>query len=78
MIINSAADNFRPNISGDIHLRTILLAHNIFVKEQLLWHVIFFDIGQLIITNEALYYGYGARASNVLHRRSVRVIPPGE
>ena len=68
----------RPNISGDIHLRTILLAHNIFVKEQLLWHVIFFDAGQLFITNEALCYGHGARASNVLHWRFVLVLPPGE
>ena len=41
VIINAAADHFRPNISGDIHLRSILLASIIFVKEQLLWHVIF-------------------------------------
>ena len=76
VVINSAADNFQPNISGDIHLKPILLAHIIF-KEQLLWHVIFFDAGQLFITNKALYYGHGARASNVRHWRFVRVMPPG-
>ena len=41
VIINSAADNFRPSISRDIHLRFILLAHIIFVKEQLPWLVMF-------------------------------------
>ena len=41
VVINSAVDNFRPSISGDIHLRSILLAHIIFIKEQFLWLVIF-------------------------------------
>ena len=34
VIIKSMADNFRPSTSGDIHLKYILLAHIIFVKEQ--------------------------------------------
>ena len=62
--------------SGDIHLMSILLAHIIFAKKQLLWHVIFFDAGQLFITNEALYYGHVARASNALHRRFVCINHP--
>ena len=50
VITNAAADYFRPNISGDIHLRSILLARIIFVKEQLLWHVIFLTRDNCYIT----------------------------
>ena len=46
VIINSAADNFWPNISGEIHL-DLLLIHFVFVKEQLRWFVSFLYTGQL-------------------------------
>jgi len=38
--INSTADNFRPNISGDIYL-SLFLTHCFLSKEQLLWTVYF-------------------------------------
>ena len=40
VIIKSAVDNFRPNISGEIHLN-LFLTHIVFVKEQLLWFAMF-------------------------------------
>ena len=68
------------NTSGDTHMKYILLAHIIFIKEQFIFALVCNTVyaGQLFITNEALCYGHGARASNVLHWRFVRVIPPGE
>ena len=34
------ADNFRPSTSGDIHLKYILLAHIIFVKDQFIFALV--------------------------------------
>ena len=61
-------------------MKYILLAHIIFIKEQFIFALVCNIVyaGQLFITNEALCYGHGARASNVLHWRFVRVLPPGE
>ena len=74
------ADYFRPGTLGDIHLKYILLAHIIFVKEQFIFALVCNTIyaGQLFITNEALYYGHEARASNVLQWCFVHFLPPGE
>ena len=68
------------NTSGDTHMKYILLVHIIFIKEQFIFALVCNTVyaGQLFITNEALCYGHGARASNVLHWRFVRVLPPGE
>ena len=57
--INSTADNFRPSTSGDIHLKYILLAHIIFVKEQftcaLVCNIVY--AGQLFIAKAMVVSG---------------------
>ena len=52
-IINFMADYFRPGTSGDIHLKYILLAHIIFVKEQFIFALVcnIVDAGQLFTTS---------------------------
>ena len=68
------------NTSGDTHMKYILLVHIIFIKEQFIFALVCNIVyaGQLFITNEALCYAHGARASNILHWCLVRVLPPGE
>ena len=68
------------NTLGDTHMKYIFLVHIIFIKEQFIFALVCNTVyaGQLFVTNEALCYGHGARASNVLHWRFVRVLPPGE
>ena len=48
------ADYFRPGTSGDIHLRYILLAHIIFVKEQFIFALVgtIVDAGKLFTTSK--------------------------
>ena len=48
VIINFMADHFRPITLGDIHLRYILLAYIIVVKEQFIFAVVctILDAGQ--------------------------------
>ena len=67
VIINSMADNFWPNTSGDIHLKYILLVHIIFVKEQFIFALVCNIVCRTIIHyKRGLYHGYEARAGNVL------------
>ena len=50
VIINSAADNFRPNILGEIYL-SLFLTHIVFVKEQITPACDVFGAGQLVTTS---------------------------
>ena len=54
MIIKFMAGYFRPGTLGDIHLRYILLAHIIFVKEQFIFALVcnIVDAGPLFITSK--------------------------
>ena len=53
-IINFMADYFRPGTSGDIHLKYILLAHIIFVKEQFIFALVctIVDAGHVFTTSK--------------------------
>ena len=50
VIINFVADNYWPNISGEIYL-SLFLTHIVFVKEQITPACDVFDAGQLFTTS---------------------------
>ena len=53
-IINLMADHFRPGTLGDTHLRYILLAYIIVVKEQFIFALVcnIVDVGQLFTASK--------------------------
>ena len=63
MIIKFMAGYFRPGTSGDIHLRYILLAHIIFVKEQFIFALVctIVDAGQLFTTSKQKWLTHSRR-----------------
>ena len=72
VIINSATDNFRPNISGEFYL-SLFLTHIIFIKEQLRWFVYFY-----IQDNHSLYTMGMEHGLTIFRPAIVRNILPDE
>ena len=64
--INSTADNFRPNISGDIYL-SLFLTHIVFYQKNNYFRLYILICRTIIHYKPGLYHGYGACASNILH-----------
>ena len=75
VIINSTADTFRPNISGDIYL-SLFLTHIVFCQKNNYFGPYILICRTIIHYKRGLYHGYGARAGNV--PPSVRITLHGE